>query len=95
MSNGHDDQREPAPGDEEGPGDGPRSHRPPQVHLDDVKEAHTTHWDMDVMSRDELEALYAERRRARTRRRLLRVAGVAGGVLAVACAAGWVLLHAA
>ena len=50
---------------------------------------------MDVMSRDELEALYAERRRARTRRRLVLAAGVAGGVLALACASGWVLLQAA
>ena len=33
-----------------------------RVYFEDVKAKHTTHWDLDYLSRDELEALYRKNR---------------------------------
>lgn len=88
------DQKDPQHDDDEGNGDSQERHpeKPKQVELDDIKEAHTTHWDMDVMPRAELERLYAEQARKKRRHRYVKIAGVVGAALAVACAAGLLLL---
>lgn len=62
-----------------------------RVMRDDIKEQHTSHWDMDVMPRAEMEALYLEQKRRKRRRRLAMVAGVFGGLVAVGCAAALLL----
>ena len=33
-----------------------------EVHTDEAKDRHTSHWDMDYMSADEIEAAYREGR---------------------------------
>jgi len=88
------DQNDPKLSDDEGSGNPQEQHadKPKQVELDDIKEAHTTHWDMDVMPRAELERLYAEQARKKRRRRFVKIAGVAGAVLAVASGAGLLLM---
>lgn len=83
-----DDEPSPKPEGEEG-----HPPKPRQVLLDEVKEQHTTHWDMDVMPRAEMEAIYAEQQRHRKRRRLTIIAGVAGGLIAIACAAALLVLY--
>jgi hypothetical protein len=83
-----DDEPSPEPEGEEA-----HPPRPRQVLLDEIKERHTTHWDMDVMPRAEMEALYAEQKRRQRRRRLTLLAGVAGGLIAIGCAAALLALH--
>ena len=59
------------------------------VHRDEVKERHTSHWDLDVLRDHELEALYAKPRNAALQRRLWKAAMLAAsGLLAVTVAAG-------
>ena len=59
------------------------------VHRDEVKERHTSHWDLDVLRDHELEALYAKPRNAALQRRLWTAAMLAAsGLLAVTVAAG-------
>ncbi|MCK5859709.1 MAG: hypothetical protein KAG72_10220 [Abyssibacter sp.] len=59
------------------------------VHRDEVKERHTSHWDLDVLPDHELEALYAKPRNAALQRRLWKaVMLAASGLLAVTVAAG-------
>lgn len=90
------DQKDPPQADDEG-NEAPQerhSDKPRQVELDDIKEAHTTHWDMDVMPRAELERLYAEQARKKRRRRYVKVAGLLGVVLALGSAGGLLLLSA-
>jgi len=63
------------------------------MHIDDVKIAHTPHWDMDVMPMDELDRLYRQRRRSTQRTRLAGVVAVAAvvstTVLATTAFLGW------
>lgn len=90
------DHRDPPQADDEGD-DAPHERhadKPRQVELDDIKEAHTTHWDMDVMPRAELEALYAEQARKKRRRHYVKVAGVVGAILALCSAGGFLVLSA-
>lgn len=50
-----------------------------RIHRDEVKERHTTHWDLDVLPDAEIERLHREGRRARWRldwRWLVLAAGV-------------------
>ena len=35
-----------------------------RVYYEDIKASHTTHWDLDYLSRAELEALYRKNRKA-------------------------------
>lgn len=59
------------------------------VHRDEVKERHTSHWDLDVLRDHELDALYAKPRNAALQRRLWKAAMLAAsGLLAVTVAAG-------
>ena len=89
------DHKDPPLSSDEGNDEAQERHpeKPKQVELDDIKEAHTTHWDMDVMPRAELEKLYAANARKKRRRRVLKVAGVGGGLLAAACAVALVVLQ--
>ncbi|MEQ9011926.1 hypothetical protein [Algiphilus sp.] len=89
------DQKDPPQSDDEGNDEGQERHpdKPKQVELDDIKEAHTTHWDMDVMPRAELEKLYAANVRRKRRRVALKVAAVAGGLLALVCATALLALQ--
>lgn len=63
-----------------------------RVHLDQVKERHTTHWDLDVLPTEEVERLHRKGRRAHLRHNLQRLLLVLGIVLAVGCAVGLYLL---
>lgn len=89
------DHKDPSQSDVEGNDEGQERHpdKPKQVELDDIKEAHTTHWDMDVMPRAELEKLYAANVRRKRRRVALKVAAVAGGLLALVCATALLALQ--
>lgn len=58
------------------------------VHRNDVKERHTTHWDIDVMSDDELDAMY---RRNRRKQRLEDLGGWAR-ILGWVTLAVWIVL---
>ena len=43
-----------------------------RVYYEDIKESHTTHWDLDYLSKAELEALYRKNRKeGRSAHRLL------------------------
>lgn len=83
-----DDEPSPEPEGEEA-----HPPKPRQVLLDEVKEQHTTHWDMDVMPRAEMEAIHAEQQRRRKRRRLTVIVGVAGGAIAFGCALALLALY--
>lgn len=72
---------------------GSKARKPRQVLLDEIKEAHTTHWDMDVMPREQLEAMHARNRRQRRRRKLMMVAGVGGGSLLATVCAVWLAVR--
>ncbi|MEC9407768.1 MAG: hypothetical protein VX549_10885 [Pseudomonadota bacterium] len=66
------------------------------VHRNEVKEQHTTHWDLDVMTDEQLDRVYARERAQVRRRQLLRhPAAWTGAVvmlLLLMTAGGWLLL---
>lgn len=86
----HDNEPSPEP-----EGEAAHPSKPRQVLLDEIKEQHTTHWDMDVMPRAEMEAMYAAHRRRKHRRRLTVLTGVGGGVIALVCGAALLLRYLA
>ena len=63
------------------------------VHRNEIKEQHTTHWDLDVLTDEELDQVYArERAQVRRRQRLRRLAiwaGCVGAVTLVVTAILW------
>lgn len=63
-----------------------------RVHVDEVKERHTTHWDMDVLPDAEIERLRRAGRRARWRRDWRWLALAAGVALASLSALGLFLV---
>lgn len=85
---------EPAPEPAEGePAPEGQSRKPRQVLLDEIKEQHTTHWDMDMLPRAEMEAIYAQQKRRRLRRRLVVIAGGLGAVITVVCGGALLALY--
>jgi hypothetical protein len=66
------------------------------VHRNEVKEQHTTHWDLDVMTDEQLDRVYARERAQVRRRQFLRhLAAWTGAVamlLLLMTAGGWLLL---
>lgn len=65
---------------EDGP---PQRHTPRQVILDEVKERHTSHWDLDQLPYAELERELRAGRRERWSRRLTKGLVIVAGLLSL------------
>ncbi|MES1945664.1 hypothetical protein PC39_16156 [Salinisphaera sp. PC39] len=63
-----------------------------RVHVDEVKERHTTHWDLDVLPEAEVDRLRRQGRRARWWRHWRWLALAAGLLLAGFSALGLLLM---
>lgn len=66
--------------------------RKARIRLDEAKNRQTTHWDVDILPKDEVDALYRAGRWRRIRQQLA-FAALAIAVLAVAGAITWWVLE--